>query len=204
MITRNLAISEIRATARNVGLVFKQSKNRANDAYLWSFVDKMNGNEVYTCTVWVAYESCMSGYIGSYDSQKSKSGTFNPNRHFHTWWSHILAKEDELEITNNDPDNDLFEKLHFIIKRDKKVLRFLTVIDIRNMLRELKRSELNKNISYGTDLLDIINNSLENKYIFNKFNNTFYNIKNINDFGNYNIYDNVILMNWNNVILLYD
>jgi hypothetical protein len=83
----------------------------------------------------------------NYDSQKSKSGTFNPNRHFHTWWSHILAKEDESEITNNDPDNDLFEKLHFIIKRDKKVLRFLTVIDIRNMLRELKRSELNKNIS---------------------------------------------------------
>lgn len=83
----------------------------------------------------------------NYDSQKSKSGTFNPNRHFHTWWSHILAKEDESEITNNDADNDLFEKLHFIIKRDKKVLRFLTVIDIRNMLRELKRSELNKNIS---------------------------------------------------------
>jgi hypothetical protein len=83
----------------------------------------------------------------NYDSQKSKSGTFNPNRHFHTWWSHILAKEDESEITNNDANNNLFEKLHFIIKRDKKVLRFLTVIDIRNMLREIKKSELNKNIS---------------------------------------------------------
>lgn len=82
----------------------------------------------------------------NYSGQKSKSGTFNPNRHFHFWWSHILAKDDESEI-NSHENNDLFEKLHAIIKRDKKVLRFLTVIDIRNMLRELKCSELNKNIS---------------------------------------------------------
>jgi hypothetical protein len=76
-----------------------------------------------------------------HELQKTKSGTFNPNRHFHFWWSHILAKEDEYEV-----NNELFAKLHKIIKRDKKILRMLTIIDVRNMLKEIKKSDLNKNI----------------------------------------------------------
>lgn len=83
--------------------------------------------------------------IYTHDSQKPKSGTFNPNRHFYFWWSHILAKEDDTEI-NQEIENGLFDKLNDIIKRDKKVLRMLTIIDIRNMLKEIKKSELNKNI----------------------------------------------------------
>jgi hypothetical protein len=83
--------------------------------------------------------------IYTHESQKNKSGTFNPNRHFYFWWSHILAKEDDTEI-NHEIENGLLIKLNDIIKRDKKVLRMLTIIDIRNMLKEIKKSELNKNI----------------------------------------------------------
>jgi len=79
------------------------------------------------------------------DTKHQKSGTFNPNRHFYFWWTHILAREDESEIMKDVNDN-LFDNLAHIIQRDKKVLRMLTLIDVRNMLRELKKTELNKNI----------------------------------------------------------
>jgi hypothetical protein len=82
--------------------------------------------------------------IYTHDLQKNKSGTFNPNRHFYFWWSHILAHEDDTEI-NQEIENGLFLKLNNIIKRDKKVLRMLSIIDIRNMLKEIKKSGLNKN-----------------------------------------------------------
>jgi hypothetical protein len=83
--------------------------------------------------------------IYTHDLQKNKSGTFNPNRHFYFWWSHILAREDDTEI-NQEIENGLFLRLNDIIKRDKKVLRMLSIIDIRNMLKEIKKSGLNKNI----------------------------------------------------------
>jgi len=82
----------------------------------------------------------------THEGQKIKNGSFNPNRHFHFWWIHILAREDDTEISE-DIHDDLFEQLHEIIKRDKKILRMLTIIDVRNMLKEIKKSELNKNIS---------------------------------------------------------
>ena len=80
----------------------------------------------------------------NYDCQKSKNGTFNPNRHFYFWWSHILAKEDELHLSEY---STLFDDILNIIKRDKLILRILTVVDIRHILKELKRPELNKNTS---------------------------------------------------------
>ncbi len=87
----------------------------------------------------------------SQEGQKAKSGTFNPNRHFQFWWAHILAREPEEEIGDkDDPDNlygeKLLEALRGIVVRDRKVLRLLTVNDVRAMLREVGRTDLNKNV----------------------------------------------------------
>lgn len=87
----------------------------------------------------------------SQEGQKAKSGTFNPNRHFQFWWMHILAREPEEEIGDKaDPDNlygeKLIQALHNIVRRDRKVLRMLTVNEVRMMLSELDKSNLNKNV----------------------------------------------------------
>jgi hypothetical protein len=87
----------------------------------------------------------------SQEGQKAKSGTFNPNRHFQFWWSHILAKEPEEELGDKkDPDNLYGEKvlkqIRSIITRDHKVLQLLTVNDIRSILREIEKTDLNKNV----------------------------------------------------------
>jgi hypothetical protein len=85
------------------------------------------------------------------EGQKTKSGTFNPNRHFQFWWYHILAKESEEELGDKkDPNNMYGEKvlkqIRVIIERDRKILQLLTVNDIRIILRELERTDLNKNV----------------------------------------------------------
>lgn len=87
----------------------------------------------------------------SIDRIKNKNGKFNPNRHFEFWWIHILAKEPEDEL--GDPNDQLnhngekvIMKLREIIRRDRKILRKLTVNDIRYMLKEIKRTDLNKNV----------------------------------------------------------
>lgn len=83
----------------------------------------------------------------SQEGQKAKSGTFNPNRHFQFWWSHILAREPEEEICDSESESaQLLDALRAIIERDRKVLRLLTVNDVRAMLRELGQTELNKNV----------------------------------------------------------
>lgn len=87
----------------------------------------------------------------SQEGQKAKSGTFNPNRHFQFWWTRILAREPEEEIGDRDnPDNTHGEKLlaalRKIVARDRKVLRLLTVNDVRTMLRETGNTNLNKNV----------------------------------------------------------
>jgi hypothetical protein len=83
----------------------------------------------------------------SQEGQKAKSGTFNPNRHFQFWWTHILAREPEDEICDGDNDSvNLLDSLRAIVARDRKVLRLLTVNDVRAMLREIGQTELNKNV----------------------------------------------------------
>jgi hypothetical protein len=87
----------------------------------------------------------------SQEGQKAKSGTFNPNRHFQFWWTHILAREPEDEIGDkDDPDNQygerILETLRSIVTRDNKLLRLTTVNDVRAMLREIGRTDLNKNV----------------------------------------------------------
>jgi hypothetical protein len=88
----------------------------------------------------------------SQEGQKAKSGTFNPNRHFQLWWTHLFALEPEEEIGDkDDPDNQYGEKvmdaLREIVTRDRKILQRQTVNDVRAMLREINRTDLNKNTS---------------------------------------------------------
>lgn len=85
------------------------------------------------------------------EGQKTKSGSFNPNRHYRYWMDRILARESEEEIGDkNDPDNmygeKVLERLRAIIARDKKTLQLLTVNDIRKMLKEIGRTDLNENV----------------------------------------------------------
>jgi hypothetical protein len=85
------------------------------------------------------------------EGQKAKSGSFNPNRHFRFWMDRILAREPEEELGDkDDPDNTCGEKLlalmRTIVRRDRKILRLLTVDDTRAMLKEAGRTDLNKNV----------------------------------------------------------
>jgi hypothetical protein len=85
------------------------------------------------------------------EGQKAKSGSFNPNRHFRFWMDRILAREPEEELGDkDDPDNTCGEKLlaqmRAIVRRDRKILRLLTVDDTRAMLKEAGRTDLNKNV----------------------------------------------------------
>lgn len=85
------------------------------------------------------------------EGQKTKSGTFNPNRHFQFWWSHILAKELEEELGDKKDSNNMYgekvlKQIKDIIERDHKILQLLTVNDIRIILREIERTDLNKNV----------------------------------------------------------
>lgn len=87
----------------------------------------------------------------SQEGQKAKSGTFNPNRHFQFWWSHILAKEPEEELGDKKDQDNLYgekvlKQIKNIIIRDHKVLQLLTVNDIRSILREIEKTDLNKNV----------------------------------------------------------
>lgn len=87
----------------------------------------------------------------SQEGQKAKSGTFNPNRHFWHWMERILARESQEELGDPaDPDNICGEKLLAalceIARRDRKIPRFLTVDDVRAMLSELGKTNLNKNV----------------------------------------------------------
>jgi len=88
------------------------------------------------------------------EGQKTKTGTFNPNRHFHFWWVHILARESEEELGDkNDPNNlygeKLLDSLRYELLRRRKIAKLLRVDDIRLLLKsdEVKRTDLNKNAS---------------------------------------------------------
>ncbi len=87
----------------------------------------------------------------SQEGQKAKSGTFNPNRHFQFWWSRILAKEPEEELGDKTDNENLYgekilKEILKLIKRDNKILRLITVNEIRVILKELNRTDLNKNV----------------------------------------------------------
>lgn len=88
----------------------------------------------------------------SQEGQKAKSGNFNPNRHFLHWWTRVFALEDEAELGDpHDPENLYGEKvlagLRRLVDRDRKLLRLLTVAEVRAMLRELNLTRLNENVA---------------------------------------------------------
>jgi hypothetical protein len=63
------------------------------------------------------------------------------NVHFQKWWRNILAQESDTEIGDSkDPNNKNGEKtieaMKYLIKRDRRVVKMLTVNDIREMLDE--------------------------------------------------------------------
>lgn len=85
------------------------------------------------------------------EGQKAKSGSFNPNRHFRFWMDRILAREPEEELgEKDDPANTcgehLLASLRTLVRRDRKILQLLTVDDVREMLKALGRTDLNKNV----------------------------------------------------------
>jgi rubrerythrin len=88
------------------------------------------------------------------EGQKAKSGSFKPNRHLRFWITHILAQESEEELSDpQDPEDrcgaKLLSRLREIVRRDHKVLRLLSVEDVRGMLQEVGRT----NLYYNTSLI---------------------------------------------------
>jgi hypothetical protein len=71
-----------------------------------------------------------------------KTGTFKPKNHHKVWMNHILGIEPESEVKNLPK---VLDDMRAIIRRDNRILRLLTVDNVRSMLKELKRTELNKN-----------------------------------------------------------
>ena len=87
----------------------------------------------------------------SQDNQKAKSGSFNPNRHYGFWMDHTLAREPGTELGDkNNLDNqgreELVAQLRGMMKRDRIIPRLLTVNRARTMLKEIGRTDLNKNV----------------------------------------------------------
>lgn len=86
----------------------------------------------------------------SQEGQKAKSGTFNPSRHFLFWWIHITTREPEEEIGDkNDNDNlygeKVIEQLKLLAKKCNLLKSTLDVYHIRDMLKKINRTDLNKN-----------------------------------------------------------
>ena len=85
------------------------------------------------------------------EGQKAKSGKFSPNRHFNQWKIHVLALESDEELGNKHDKANLYgekviAQLRDIIRRDNMIVQLLSVSDVRTMLKEINRTDLNKNV----------------------------------------------------------
>lgn len=84
----------------------------------------------------------------SHNSVRSKIVSKNLNRHFDFWMQHILATESDSELESKEMSiADLISNIKGIIVRDSKLLRCITVDDMRGILKEIQRTDLNKNIA---------------------------------------------------------
>lgn len=97
----------------------------------------------------VVYEDAQSF---SQDSQRNKSGQFNPNRHFVKWLNRILALGPETELGDPaDSDNLTGEKLIARLVREAHrlnlYLQHLDVARVRQLLKTVGRTDLNQNAS---------------------------------------------------------
>ena len=102
----------------------------------------------YECLDCSIVESIQSG-TKERNIPRSRIGNFNPERHFKTWVDRILAREseDELKSADDETGENVINtvKQHLIDKR--KSSEHLTIDDIRNVLKEIGKTHLNKNTS---------------------------------------------------------
>ncbi len=82
---------------------------------------------------------------------RSRVGNFKPNRHFKRWMDHILARETEEELGDSkDPLNlrgeKMIERVREGCNRKRLTAEYMTVEDVRAILKELGLSKYNDNI----------------------------------------------------------
>lgn len=86
----------------------------------------------------------------SQEGQRAKNGQFNPSAHFNSWLDHVLALEPRSELAcRDDEEDDCGHKTLEAIRREAKRKRFhfpkISPDQVRGILQQLKRTELNKN-----------------------------------------------------------
>ena len=65
------ALKEIRLTAKNNGLTFKQSNTKLNGGYLWRLTDRNSGEIIVdNYCFWSAYNDYQNGFIDSWNGSK--------------------------------------------------------------------------------------------------------------------------------------
>lgn len=74
---------------------------------------------------------------------RSKIGNFKPQRHFKVWMERILGREPESEI--KCPGMDIIEVIKVSIINKNRSLDKITIDDIRNVLKDINKTNLNKN-----------------------------------------------------------
>ena len=80
-----------------------------------------------------------------------KAGKFTPNKHFNVGWEQLLAQESPDKLINKKAKygtvEEVINALRFIVRRDCMLIKIITVDELRNMLIEIGRTDLNKNTS---------------------------------------------------------
>ena len=106
-------------------------------------------NKFYECTECSIFESIDTIRVKNNLFPRSKIGNFNPERHFKTWIDRILARESESEIGSPDDHNGekLIKQISSILKSKRMSIEYLTIDDIRMILKEIRRTNLNRNTS---------------------------------------------------------
>jgi hypothetical protein len=132
------------------------------------------------------------------------------NIYDHNFYNFFLFNKDIIELyILNKTDNSFLNfdnnKEYGNYKLEDEILELNY---IQNNIKNYKK--INNNIYYyiekNDDInqsntffeLNIVNNLIESNYIFNKLLKKFYDVTNLNNYGNYEIIDNSIYMKWNN------
>jgi hypothetical protein len=64
--TQAEAMKEIRLEARKNGMTFKRQNAKINGKQAYMFINRATGERVIeNCTLWSAYQNCLSGYVES-------------------------------------------------------------------------------------------------------------------------------------------
>ena len=106
-------------------------------------------NEMYCLNCGIVVSVMVSAEVHD-DIRLVKSGTFNPNVHFENWWLKITASEDRDELSS-DGDHlgfKLIEEIKALVFKEKKILKMITLPEIRNYLKRMNRTKFNKNAAF--------------------------------------------------------